>query len=71
MKIILFNLILAKIDKQRLFNRYISGTTEQRCTSFSLNFNYISSSFHILGRNAQYLCNGERIVQRRTLLPSR
>lgn len=34
-------------------------------------FNHISSPFNILGRNAQYLCNGERIVQRREMLPSR
>ena len=53
-KIILFDLILAKIDKYRLVIRYILGTTVQLCLSFFLNLNYIASLFHILGRNAQY-----------------
>ena len=52
-KIILFDLILAKIDKYRLVIRYILGTTVQLCLSFFLNLNYIASLFHILGRNAQ------------------
>lgn len=53
-KIILFELILVKIDKFRLVIRYILGTTVQLCLSFPLNLNYISYPFHILGRIAQY-----------------
>ena len=52
-KIILFELILAKIDKYRLVIRYIWGTTVQICLSFLLNLNYLSSPFHILGNMLQ------------------
>ena len=49
----------------------IWGTNTKCNNTTFLYLNHIPSPFHILGRNAQYLCNGERIVQCRKQLTSR